>query len=103
MDFEKRIITDGETVIDKELLEYMEDGIVKAINIADNKADKSELNMYSAFGTCDTEATTAEKVVVIDDPNWKLQIGNMITVRFSIANTASNVTLNVNNTGLMVL
>lgn len=59
----------------------------------------SELNMYSAFGTCDTEAATAEKVVVIDNPNWKLQIGNMITVRFSIANTASNVTLNVNNTG----
>lgn len=99
MDFEKRIITDGETVINKELLEYMEDGIVEAINIADNKADKSELNMYSAFGTCDTEAATAEKVIVIDDPNWKLKIGNMITVRFSIANTASNVTLNVNNTG----
>ena len=64
-----------------------------------NKADKSEINKCSAYGTCDTEAATAEKVVVIDDPNWKLQIGNMITVGFSIANTASNVTLNVNNTG----
>lgn len=64
-----------------------------------NKADKSEINKCSAYGTCDTEAATAEKVVVIDDPNWKLQIGNMITVGFSIANTASNVTLNANNTG----
>ena len=64
-----------------------------------NKADKTEINKCSAYGTCDTEAATAEKVVVIDDPNWKLQIGNMVTVGFSIANTASNVTLNVNNTG----
>ena len=99
MDFEKRIITDGETVIDKELLEYMEDGIVEAINIADNKADKSELRKYTAWGTCDTEAATAEKVIVIDDPNWKLEVGSLITVRFSATNSASNVTLNVNNTG----
>lgn len=94
----KRIITDGETVIDKELLEYMEDGIVEAINIADNKVDKSEIYKHTAFGTCDTAKATAEKVIVIDDPNWKLEVGNIIVVEFSATNSASNVTLNVNNT-----
>ena len=64
-----------------------------------NKADKSEINKYTAFGTCDTEAATAEKVIVIDDSNWKLEVGSLITVRFSVTNSASDVTLNVNNTG----
>ena len=90
MDFEKRTIIDGETVIDKELLEYMEDGIVEAIDIANCKV---------AWGTCDTEAATAEKAVVIENENWKLEVGSLITVRFSATNSASNVTLNVNNTG----
>ena len=54
---------------------------------------------HTAFGTCDTEAAVAEKVIVVDDPNWKLEVGNLITVRFSVSNTASDVTLNVNNTG----
>ena len=55
-------------------------------------------NCKAAYGTCSTEASVSEKAVVVDD-DWKLEIGNIITVRFSVANTASNVTLNVNGTG----
>ena len=51
------------------------------------------------YGNCSTEADVAEKIVTVDDPNWKLEVGSLIMVRFSVANSASNVTLNVNNTG----
>lgn len=53
-----------------------------------------------AYGTCTTAAATAAKVVTIaDNPNWKLQTGSVIVVKFSYTNTASNPTLNVNSTG----
>lgn len=51
------------------------------------------------YGNCSTEAAVAEKIVTIDDPNWKLEVGSLIMVRFSVANSAGSVTLNVNNTG----
>lgn len=52
------------------------------------------------YATCDTEAATAEKAVtVFNNPNWELEIGKVIMISFSITNTASNVTLNVNGTG----
>ena len=51
------------------------------------------------YGNCSTEADVAEKIVTVDDPNWKLEVGSLIMVRFSVANSAGNVTLNVNNTG----
>jgi len=52
-----------------------------------------------AYGTCTTAAGTAAKVVVIADPTWNLQTGNIIGVKFSNTNSASNVTLNVNDSG----
>lgn len=52
-----------------------------------------------AFGTCSTAAGTAAKVVTIDDPSWTLKVGNIIGVKATTSNTASNVTLNVNGTG----
>ena len=70
-----------------------EDGNV-TIELPDMKG-----NCRAAYGTCSTEAATAEKAIVIEDLNWKLEVGSIITVRFSVANTASNVTLNVNGTG----
>ena len=56
-------------------------------------------NYKTAYGTCSSPAETSEKVVVIDNPNWELEVGNIIGIRHSYSNTASNVTINVNNTG----
>ena len=52
-------------------------------------------NVYT--GTCDTAAGTAVKAVTVSsDQNFKLHKGATISVRFSVNNTASNVTLSVN-------
>lgn len=66
-----------------------------------SETDKHKLEMTNvAFGTCDTAAATAAKVVTISgNTNWKLETGAMITVKFTNTNTASNATLNVNGTG----
>ena len=53
-----------------------------------------------AYGTCDTSADTAAKVITISgNANWNLDIGSMITVLFTNTNAADNPTFNVNNTG----
>ena len=53
----------------------------------------------SGYGTCSTAGSTSAKVVSISDKNWSLKVGTIIGVYFINRNTASNVTLNVNNTG----
>ncbi len=54
----------------------------------------------SAYGTCSTAAATAEKAVSIsNNDDWELKVGSEIIVKFGITNTASKVTLNVNNSG----
>ena len=50
-----------------------------------------------SYGTCSTAAGTAAKVVSLS--GFKLQTGAEVTVRFTVTNTASNPTLNVNGTG----
>lgn len=60
-------------------------------------------NPKIAFGTCATAAGTAEKVVVIDDPTWNLQVGDVIGVKFTNTNTVGTVKLNVNGTGAIQL
>ena len=54
-----------------------------------------------AYGTCDTAANVAEKVITLhpDFADWKLEIGAEFVVKGTYTNSASNVTLNVNNTG----
>lgn len=65
---------------------------------ADDKFKTDYTNV--AFCTCDTDASTAEKVVTLSgNTKWKLQPGAIIVVKFTTSNTASNVTLNVNGTG----
>ena len=49
------------------------------------------------YGTCSTAASTAAKVVSCT--GFTLATGAKITVKFTVTNTASNPTLNVNNTG----
>lgn len=51
------------------------------------------------FGTCATAGGTAAKVVSVSDPSWELKIGTIIGIKFTYTNTATHVTLNVNNTG----
>lgn len=53
-----------------------------------------------AYATCDTEAATAAKdVTVVGNDLWELDVGSIVMVYFSVTNTASGVTLNVNGTG----
>ena len=49
------------------------------------------------YGTCSTDAGTAAKTVTL--ANFVLATGAEVTVRFTVTNTASNPTLNVNGTG----
>lgn len=52
------------------------------------------------FGTCDTAATTAAKVVTITNASgFNLVPGATVAVKFTNANSVSSPTLNVNNTG----
>jgi hypothetical protein len=54
-------------------------------------------------GTCTTAAATAAKVVTVEtfplDGNGKPLVGTMIAVKFSATNSATNMTMNVNDTG----
>ena len=54
----------------------------------------------SYFGTCASDADVAAKTVVLENATgFELVEGTIIGVKFTNTNTASNVTLNVNNTG----
>ena len=66
-----------------------------------SSTDKLKLNYTNiAYGTCETDGVTSEKFINISGNNsWTLQKGSIIIIKFSATNTASSVTLNVNNTG----
>lgn len=49
------------------------------------------------YGSCSTAAGTAAKAVAVT--GFKLVTGAQVTVKFTVTNTASNPTLNVNSTG----
>lgn len=52
------------------------------------------------YAICSTDASIAEKVAsVTPGSNFSLETGSRVTVKFTVANTASNPTLNVNSTG----
>lgn len=54
----------------------------------------------AAYGTCDTAADVAAKVVTLaSDSKFTLVPGSMVAVLATYTNTASNPTLNVNGTG----
>lgn len=56
------------------------------------------VKMY--YGICTTAAATAAKVVTVGaDQDFKLTVGALVMVKFTISNSASSVTLNVNSTG----
>lgn len=51
----------------------------------------------SHYGTCSTAASTAAKTVAVT--NYKLVTGGHVYVKFTVTNSASNPSLNVNGTG----
>ena len=63
--------------------------------------DKRKLNTTNiAYATCSTAAATAAKVATISDNYyWTLTVGAIVCVKYTYSNSASNCTLNVNNTG----
>lgn len=63
--------------------------------------DKFKLdNTNVACGTCSTAADVAAKVITLNgNTKWALTSGSIIMIKFDVSNTASGVTLNVNNTG----
>lgn len=54
------------------------------------------------YGTCNTAAATAAKVVS-DIPNFELSVGASVYIKFANTNTATNPTLNVNGTGAVAI
>ena len=69
--------------------------------IFDGRSQDNDGNNRKAFyGKCSTAADQSAKVVSISDTSgWELRAGVIIGVKSTNTNTASNVTLNVNNTG----
>lgn len=63
------------------------------------------VNRSPYYGTCPTQAGTNSKVVTldVDNDNFTMKAGVMISVLFSNANTAASPTLNVNNKGAVAV
>lgn len=50
------------------------------------------------YGTCSTAAGTVAKTVTVNNSSFALVEGVIVTIKFTITNTAANPTLNVNST-----
>lgn len=63
------------------------------------------VNRSPYYGTCQTQAGTNAKVVTldVDEDNFTMKAGVMISVMFSNANTAASPTLNVNGKGAVTV
>lgn len=74
------------------------DGVTSAIQTQlNNKATKGH-GIY--YGTCDTAADTAAKVVTLTDATgFSLTAGAVVVVKFTNTNSVASPTLNVNSTG----
>lgn len=73
-------------------------------NTAEIHTTANEKNKVSltniGYGECATAANVAEKTVTITtNPEWKLEPGAIVFIKFANTNTATGVTLNVNETG----
>lgn len=76
---------------------------VTGYSLEDCQGNEIDLSSDSQtyYGTCNTAAATAAKVVVCD--GFTLKEGATIHVKFSNQNNASNATLNVNGTGAIAM
>lgn len=99
MNAENMIVTINQRISESSL-SYVSEHINNAkIHVTED--DKAKWDNYSnvAYGTCSTVAGTAEKVVTVDNEHWELKVGAVVMVKFTTSNSASNVKLNVNETG----
>lgn len=71
--------------------------LANGINTANTNATDAVNKASLRYGTCETAAATATKVVSL--PGFSLYKGAMVSVSFTYANTATNPKLNVNGTG----
>ena len=74
--------------------------ITKLTSIADSLDDLAAVTpakLGMGIATCDTAASTAAKTAAL--ANFALVEGAPVSVQFTYANTATNATLNINNTG----
>ena len=82
----------------KEMLQGKQDKLTAGNNITITNGNEISAENHVFYGDCKTARNVAEKVVVC--PDWVLANGNIIVVRFSLTNIASDTMyLNVNNTG----
>lgn len=51
------------------------------------------------YGTCSTTGNTKDKVVTVSDSSFAVADGALLIVNFTNTNTATGLTMNVNNTG----
>ena len=82
---------------DSAMLYFMYTSNVWELISVATKGVEAPRGAYTWYGTCDTSASTAAKVVTA--PNYVLTKGSMVVVNFTTSNTANSPTLNVNGTG----
>lgn len=80
--------TQGETIITK---------LTSIADSLDDLAAVTPAKLGMGIATCDTAASTAAKTAAL--ANFALVEGAPVSVKFTYANTATNATLNINNTG----
>ena len=80
--------TQGETIITK---------LTSIADSLDDLAAVTPAKLGMGIATCDTPASTAAKTAAL--ANFALVEGAPVSVQFTYANTATNATLNINNTG----
>lgn len=69
-------------------------------NLYVTQKDDNSNTFKSFYGTCNTAAATAAKVVTLSvTTGWQLVAGTVVGVKFTNTNTAANPTLNVNSSG----
>lgn len=69
-----------------------------AAQLSQIETNKNNILSTALYGTCDTAGATAAKIVDVPS-GFVLRAGCVIGIRFTNTNSASNVTLNVGNTG----
>ena len=82
----------------KDMLQSKQDKLTAGNNITITDSNEISAENRVFYGDCNTSRNVAEKVVVC--PDWVLDDGNIIVVRFRSTNIVSDTMyINVNNTG----
>ena len=82
----------------KEIQDYIDSDATAAAEMAASIANKADADHgHNYYGVCSTAAGTVDKTV--DIAGFKLEVGAMVLVKFTEANSASSPTLNVSGTG----